>query len=92
MEKTSLYLPAELQRALRDAARREKRAQADIVRDAIATYLAGKPRPKPEIIGAARGSKDDGVGSANIKAWVRSEWARDLNKKASLKKRGRAHD
>lgn len=92
MEKTSLYLPAGLQRALRDAARREGRAQADIVRDALTAYLAGNPRPRPSIIGIAKGTRDDGVSSANIKAWVRREWAKDLERKAGAKRRARADD
>lgn len=92
MEKTSLYLPAHLQRALRDAARREGRAQADIVRDALTSYLAGRPRPQPTIIGIAKHTAEDGVGSANIKAWVRREWAKDMTRKAPAKKRSSADD
>lgn len=92
MEKTSLYLPADLQRALRDTARREGRAQADIVRDALTAYLAGNPRPRPGIIGIARRTVDDGVSSANVKAWVRREWGKGLARSPGARRRARADD
>ncbi|HJR18661.1 MAG TPA: CopG family transcriptional regulator, partial [Actinomycetota bacterium] len=47
MEKTTLYLPGELQVALRDAARRAGVPQAELVREALTRYLGTLPRPVP---------------------------------------------
>jgi predicted DNA-binding protein len=54
VEKTTLYLPAELQRGLREAARRQGRSQADLVREAVTRYLAEQPRRLPKAMGALR--------------------------------------
>lgn len=83
MEKTTLYLPPELQAELRAAARRERRPQAEIVRDALAKYLAEKPRPFPRSIGLATEWPRDGVDSSNIKAWIRKNWIKDLEREFS---------
>lgn len=77
MEKTTLYLPKELQVELRAAARRERRSQADIVRDAVTEYLTKRPRPLPKSIGIIDDWPDDGVDSSNIKEWLREQWARE---------------
>lgn len=72
MEKTTLYLPADLQRALRHAAHASGRSQADVVREALAQYLSEHTRPRPRSIGAIEGSADPPAREA--KAWVRREW------------------
>lgn len=45
MERTTLYLPAELQRALKAEARRTGVTQAELVREALRERLAGRPAP-----------------------------------------------
>jgi len=74
MEKTTLYLPSELQASLRAAARRTGRSQAQLIREAIETYVAGQERPRPRSIGiVADGSLD----AADAKRWVHERWAAD---------------
>lgn len=73
MEKTTLYLPAALRRALAEEGRRSGRAQAQLVREALTDYLAARPRPLARSIGMAADGKVTGKGS---EAWLRREWAR----------------
>jgi hypothetical protein len=73
MEKTTLYLPAELQRALREEGRRSGRAQAELIREALGEYLARRPRPQPRSIGVVASGTVTGRGS---EAWLRREWDR----------------
>ena len=73
MEKTTLYLPADLQVSLRDLSRRTGRPQAAIIREALASYVAGQERPWPRAIGSAA---DGGVGARESTAWIREEWSR----------------
>ncbi|MGI8413265.1 MAG: ribbon-helix-helix protein, CopG family [Solirubrobacteraceae bacterium] len=71
IEKTTLYLPEELQRELREAARREGRPQSELVREALSVYLRERPRPRPSSIGML---EDTELGSEDAKAWVRERW------------------
>lgn len=71
VEKTTLYLPAELQRRLREAAQSARRPQAELVREALDEYLAARPSPRPRSVGMGT---DGEVGSAEAKRWVRSRW------------------
>jgi metal-responsive CopG/Arc/MetJ family transcriptional regulator len=71
MEKTTLYLPEDLQRELRDAARREGRPQSELVRDALGAYLRERPRPRPRSIGML---EDTELRSEDAKRWVRERW------------------
>jgi predicted transcriptional regulator len=63
VDKTTLYLPPELRRALADHARRTKRPQAAIVRDAIAAYLGAEPRAKLRSLGAGADPELSGAAS-----------------------------
>jgi predicted transcriptional regulator len=74
MEKTTLYLPTELQRALKDAARRSGRPQAELVRDALTQYLAEQPRPMPRSIGMANSGE---IPATEVKAWIRAQRDRE---------------
>ena len=76
MEKTTLYLPTDLQRALKEQARRSGRAQAAIVREALETYLAGASWPQPGSIGAGA---DDGLSARESDEWLAREWDRTGN-------------
>jgi hypothetical protein len=80
VEKTTLYLPAELQRSLAATARRERRSQADIIRSAIEAYVAGRA-PLPRSTGAG---SDQGLSGAASEEWLRTNW------KAGAVKRGKS--
>lgn len=73
MEKTTLYLPTDLQRSLREAARRAGRPQADLVRDALVEYLGKQPRPLPKSIGAVSSGAVAGKDSEDL---LRAEWGK----------------
>lgn len=73
MEKTTLYLPQDLQRALRAEARRRGRPQADLVRDALRTYLAGLSRPQVRSIGLG---EDRTLSGRDSESWLAGEWSR----------------
>jgi plasmid stability protein len=75
MNKTTLYLTDDLQRALKDVARRLGRSQADVVREALETYvLQQQPRPLPRSLGAG---SDPDLSAADSEAWLRANWRRD---------------
>lgn len=79
MEKTTIYLPDELQGQLRYEAKRQKKSQASLIREAVATYLASQTRQLPSFVGSYKGPPlADGVDSSNIKQWVRENWIKDL--------------
>ena len=73
MEKTTLYLPAELHHALKEHSRRSGRAQAELVREALQTYLADTAWPQPGSIGAGA---DDGLSARESEEWLTREWDR----------------
>jgi predicted DNA-binding protein len=72
VKKTTLYLPAEIELRLRDAARRSRRPQAELIREALDRYLA-EDEPWPQSIGAG---EDGEVGGANSEDWLRANWGR----------------
>jgi predicted DNA-binding protein len=71
VEKTTLYLPRDLQRALREEARRSGRPQAELVRDALRAYLERRERPRARSIGIAA---DGRLAAGDIEAWLEREW------------------
>lgn len=71
MEKTTLYLPTELHRAVREAAEREGRSQADVIRAALQAYLAERPRPRPTSIGLGR---DPALSGREAEGWLERRW------------------
>lgn len=73
MERTTVYLPAELRRALRDAAQRSGRPQAELVREALHEFLARNGRPLPRSIGIA---SDGRISAAESEDWIREAWSR----------------
>jgi plasmid stability protein len=46
VEKTTVYLPADLKAALKRAARQRRVSEAEVIRDAIRTAVGGE-RPQP---------------------------------------------
>ena len=73
MEKTTLYLPVDLHRALKEHARRSGRPQAELVREALQSYLAETSWPQPGSIGAGA---DDGLSARESEDWLTREWDR----------------
>jgi predicted transcriptional regulator len=73
VDKTTIYLPDDLHRGLRDAARRAGRGQADLIREALVAYLSKLEAPVPGSIGAG---EDDGLTARDSEAWLRDAWAR----------------
>lgn len=71
MEKTTLYLPAELQRRLSDAARRSGRSQADLIREALTIFLGELGKPQPRSIGIL---DDPELRGEHAEAWLRQAW------------------
>jgi predicted transcriptional regulator len=73
MEKTTIYLPPELHRALKEAARLERKPQADVLRRALEEYLGRKERPRLRSVGVGEDRELSGVDSED---WLRAQWGR----------------
>lgn len=89
MEKTTLYLTADLQRALKDAARRSGRPQAELVRDALTEYLAKQPKPRPRSIGMANSGE---IPATEVKAWIRAQRDREWQERIRQREQGEPRD
>lgn len=75
MSKTTLYLPVDLQQALRAEARRSGASQAELVREALEGFLRGRKRPLPKSIGIV---SDGTLQARDVKKWIRATWADHL--------------
>jgi plasmid stability protein len=73
MERTTIYLPEELQRSLREAARRAGRPQAELIREALTSYLEAQPRPLPRSIGLGH---DAELSGRETEDWLDEAWGR----------------
>lgn len=73
VNKTTLYLPSDLQRTLREVARRTGRRQADLVREALDLYLRQQVQPQPRSIGAG---EDGELAARDSEAWLKAHWGR----------------
>ena len=49
MQKTTVYLPDELKRALEHAAADRGRSEADLIREAVQAITRGDRRPRPRV-------------------------------------------
>jgi predicted transcriptional regulator len=65
MEKTTLYLPTELLAAYSALARRQHRAKAELMRDALREYAERQEQRLPKWIGMVEA--DGEVNSSNVK-------------------------
>lgn len=74
MNKTTLYLPDETQRRLRDLAKRTGRPQADLVRQALERYLAVNRSSLPGSIGVGA---DEGLSGRDSEEWLHANWRRE---------------
>ncbi|CAN5712515.1 hypothetical protein BH24ACT18_BH24ACT18_17170 [soil metagenome] len=73
MEKTTIYLSPELHRALRDAARVEKKPQADVLRRALEEYLGRQERRLPLSVGLG---EDEELSGADSEDWLHDQWSK----------------
>lgn len=71
MNKTTLYLPDELHRRIRDLSRRTGRPQAEVIRGALERYIEGEPSPLPRSIGVG---EDDDLSGQDSEDWLRRNW------------------
>lgn len=71
MEKTTIYMPSELRRALEEASRRERRPEAELIRKAVEEYLSKGRRPSPTSIGMG---EDERLSARNSEDWLFAEW------------------
>lgn len=78
MEKTTLYLPTELQRLLLTIAKREGRSQAEIIRAALAAYVTDR---SPLPLGSIGTGSDDEVSGATSEEWLRKSWKKKTKKR-----------
>ena len=58
MQKTTVYLPAELKTSLRRMARDTGISEAELIRQAVAEKLLRHPRPRPRVPLTGRGLGD----------------------------------
>lgn len=72
MNKTTIYLPDELQRSLRSIATRTRRSQAGLIREAVEQYVATAEAPTLTSLGAG---DDPTLTSADYEAWLRERWS-----------------
>lgn len=73
MEKTTIYLPGDLHRALKEAARSEKKAQAEVLRQALEEYLERRERPRLRSVGIG---EDRELSGADSEDWLHARWGR----------------
>ena len=72
MDKTTLYLPSELHFAIREIARRMGRPQAEVMRDALQTFVQEHAdRPMPRSIGMG---SDPELSGADSEDWLRAHF------------------
>ncbi len=72
MRKLTIRLPPELHRALKEAARREGKSQAELIREALSAYLARREKPHLRSLGV--GEDPELSGRASEK-WLEEAWA-----------------
>lgn len=74
MDKTTVYLPRELHQALEDIARRTGRPQAQLIREALTTYVADQETPRPKSAGIFSNAP---FSSNEIDEWLEKNWEID---------------
>jgi len=65
MDRTTVYLDAELKRRLKEAAARMQKSEAHLIREALSKYLAGRATAELKPVGR---SKDGGVANRDEEA------------------------
>ena len=69
MERTTVYLTQELKTSIRNVAKREGRSEADVIREALARYVAEPQfqRPRPKSLGIAHSGR---IQSDQLEEWL----------------------
>lgn len=49
MKKTTVYLPEDLDIALKRVSARQERSEAEIIREAVRSFLESMPQPRPRL-------------------------------------------
>jgi predicted transcriptional regulator len=74
MDKTTIYLPIDLDADLTDIAQRSGRARTEVIQDALIAYLAQQKRLLPKTFGIVSSGKVQG---ADIEQWLAENWKPD---------------
>lgn len=74
MEKTTIYLPTEIKVSIRASAKRRGASEAQVIREALAAYVATEPRELPSVFGSV---SDGTVTSENYEEWLAENWKSD---------------
>ena len=77
-EKTTLYLPTDMHRSLQEISRRTKKPQAQMIREALAIYLADQKPPVPKSIGII---DDPGLNGEDVEDWLQAHWRPDSERR-----------
>jgi len=72
LEKTTLYLPTELLASYTALSRTQKRAKAELMRDALSDYVEKQERTLPEWVEMIESEGE--FDSTNVKAWIGENW------------------
>jgi Arc/MetJ-type ribon-helix-helix transcriptional regulator len=78
MEKTTLYLPSELQVRLKESAKRLRRSQAELVREALSEYLGKLEQPRPRSVGLG---DEPELSGRESEAWLFRAWAQETRER-----------
>ncbi len=74
MEETTVSIPDDIKRSLKVSAKRLRVTEAQIIREALAAYVAVEPRELPSVFG----SESDGtVISEDYQEWLAENWKPD---------------
>ena len=71
MKKLTIRLPPELRWALKEAARREGKSQAELVREALSAYLARRKKPRLRSLEAG---EDPELSGRTSEKWLEEVW------------------
>lgn len=79
MDKTTLYLPAEVRRAFRELAQQTGRPQAEIMREALDEYLEHHRADQPALCSVGVVAVPD-VHGADAEDWLERHWHRSRSR------------
>jgi hypothetical protein len=76
MERTTIFLPLEMKISIKAAAKRRGSSEAEIIREALAKYVAEPEfqRPRPKSIGIVNSGR---IQSDQLEEWLAENWERD---------------
>jgi predicted transcriptional regulator len=74
MEKTTLYLPAELRSSLEALAKQTGRSQAELILEAVDRYIRQQEPPISRFIGIVQ---DGSLKAEDVEDWLAENWQPD---------------